>query len=164
MTNFYIDLVARYVHILAVVTLIGGQVYSSMILPGALGRLSSQESGKLSFDLLRRQPAFVWGHLVAIVVSGSVMAAPRLPDILAFGTYGVVLAIKLLLVALLLAIAAVNSFSVVPRLLRLMATGLDNEDVRDQVRYLTGLSNTLVRLNIGLGLLIVLLAALLASL
>lgn len=160
----YIDLFARFIHILAVVTLVGGQTYMGMILPGAAKQLSATEGMKLSFHLLRRQPAFVWGHLVAIVLSGAVMAAYRLPTILSFGPYGVVLLVKLLLVAILLALSAMNSFSVVPRLVRLLGSLQAEAGLNDQIGYLTGLSNLLVRLNVALGVIIVLLGALLASL
>jgi uncharacterized membrane protein len=163
-TTNYIDLAARFVHILAVITLVGGQTYAGLILPGAARRLSAEEGNKLSFELLHRQPAFVWGHLVAIVITGVIMAASRLPLILSYGAYGIVLSVKLLLVAILLALAAVNSFSVVPRLLRLMGGQPQDQNLTDQIRYLSGLSTLLVRLNVGLGIGIVLLAAVLASL
>ncbi len=160
----YLDIVARYVHVLAVITLVGSQAYSSTLLSGMVQRLAPEEASKLYLGLLRGQPAFVWGHLAAIVASGLVLAGLRLSTILTFGPYGTILLVKLLLVAVLLAIAALNSFSVVPRLMRLMVLGSNDPQVLDQIRYLARLSNRLVRFNVAVAAAIVLLAVALTTL
>lgn len=110
-------LVAKTVHILAVSVWVGGMIFVAMVLAPKLRRLPAYQRGTLFSELGRRFSRIGWIAIVLLVVSGLLQAYARTGDLMRIfsGTFGTLLALKVALVALLLAEGAVHDFLLGPR-------------------------------------------------
>lgn len=87
--------IMRWLHIASVVTLIGGMLYASVVIAGALGALAPEQAATLTEKAAERFRPLVWLAIAALILSGiyNVLAAPGHSS-----RYLVLFAIKLLLV------------------------------------------------------------------
>lgn len=110
-------LVAKTVHILAVSVWVGGMIFVATVLAPKLRRLPAYQRGTLFSELGRRFSRIGWIAIVLLVVSGLLQAYARTGDLMRIfsGTFGTLLALKVALVALLLAEGAVHDFLLGPR-------------------------------------------------
>ncbi len=159
----------RWVHLLAAMTWIGGQLFLVLVLLPVLRRtLPSAQRTLLVAQLGGRFAVVGWIALALLVVTGFLNGERRgvawesLPA--AQSTYGQVLFAKLCLVAVVIALTFLHSQIFGPRLTRLATQAADNDPQAEAYRRrLARLSAIVSVINLLLNLVIVYLAARLVS-
>jgi len=111
-------LVIVWLHLLSVVTWMGGLLFGSHLVAPRLARATEAERGLLG-DLLRRFRLVAWMAITLLIVTGSINLAQllRAAQPLEAGA-GRLLALKLFLALIALYLAAHRDFALLPRLLR----------------------------------------------
>lgn len=111
-------LVAVWLHLLAVVTWMGGLVFGSHLVAPRLAQAGPAERGVLA-HLLRRFRLVAWMAIALLVLTGLVNLASLPVSVSALAERGVgsLLALKLFLAVLTLSLAAHRDFALLPRLL-----------------------------------------------
>lgn len=161
--------VIRWVHLLAAMTWIGGQIFLVLVvLPVLRGALPSPQRTLLVAQLGRRFAVVGWLALGLLIVTGFLNGERRgvawesLPA--AQSTYGRILFAKLCLVAVVIAMTFVHSQILGPRMARLAAQAAGNDpQAETHRRRLARLSAIVSASNLLLNLVIVYLAARLVS-
>ncbi|MBI2855773.1 MAG: copper resistance protein CopC/CopD [Chloroflexi bacterium] len=119
------SLIVDYVHRLGVVLWIGGVVHLAALTPILLRGLSEEERQEVLQPLVARFSALATLCVGTVIVSGLYLAWVHVSDIRALPTpYGITLVIKVLMVAPLLLLGAMNLLWVGPRLSRHLSAPL----------------------------------------
>ncbi len=107
-----------WLHLLAVVTWMGGLLFASHLVAPRLARAAAPERDALA-DLLRRFRLVAWMAITLLVVTGLINLAQvlRAPALLERGA-GQLLTLKLFLALIALYLTAHRDFALLPRLLR----------------------------------------------
>ena len=111
-------LLVVWLHLLAVVTWMGGLLFGSHFVAPRLARAGEAERGLLA-ELLRRVRLVAWMAITLLIVTGLINLAQvlRAPALLERGA-GQLLALKLFLALIALYLTAHRDFAVLPRLLK----------------------------------------------
>lgn len=114
-----------WLHVVAGGVWIGGLVWLTMALPAILRALDADERRRLLGQLVQRFSWLAGASVLAIVLSGAYAGTLYIPsaDALLDTTYGAALSGKLILVAPLLLLGAVNLLVLHPRVRRAVAAG-----------------------------------------
>jgi uncharacterized membrane protein len=153
----YAAILNGWLHLLAAVVWIGGAYFSSQILAPAAGELPPAEAGKLNRAVAGRATPTIWAAILLVVVTGMVRMAGLgffNPDILIGTPYGNVLSIKLFLVAVMVFIGALTTWTGAD-LARMAA---DSPPPVDKIRAARGRINNFLRAIVGLGAIVILLS------
>jgi uncharacterized membrane protein len=146
-----VTLLALWVHLLGVVVWLGGVLYQShVLLPLA------RRGGVSTFaEAARRQRPFAWTALALVVLTGlyNVTRLGPLEKVMESGA-GLVLAGKLMLVLLLIALAAQRDFTHVVRLGILLHTGDDPAPTLRTIAWLDRVAVLLAVVIVYLGLVV----------
>jgi copper transport protein len=144
-------------HLLASAVWVGMLVQLALFLFWVRRRPSVEERDQLIVGHLRRFSPFAATSVVILLASGSVNALSQLPDVSATveTVYGQVLMVKLSLMMALLLVAAVNAFYLRPRLTASSASGTEPASA-SKARALLW---RMIRIEIGLAILVLLVAA-----
>lgn len=150
----------RWLHLMAAVTWMGGMLFLVLVIVPALrGRLEPGQRMELVGQVGKRFSYVGWGAVAVLVPSGVLLAMDRgmTWDNLLSTSYGIVLSIKIALVAGMIALSYLHDFVLGPRLVELSsAPGADTEGLQNRVRVLS-------RTNVLLGILVLLCVAILTS-
>ncbi|MDP1809738.1 MAG: DUF4149 domain-containing protein [Actinomycetota bacterium] len=155
-----LDIVVHWLHLLAAFTWVGGLIFVNVVLTPAMQPkgIPPQFVRLMGMERFR---AFAWGSIIILVITGVYKAVQTVPDIsdLTTSAYGLTLLIKITAVAMMVAITVVNSIVLRRRITQAPAGpgGTPPVEMQTMGRRLVILS----RLNLGLGLLVVLLATML---
>ena len=167
---FSVWALVRWLHLLSAITWIGGQLFILIVLlPIMRGVLPRDERTILFARVGRRYGLVSWVALVLLIVTGFLNGERRGVNWshLSAGTYGRILAAKLVLVALVLVITGVHALFFGRRLTVLAERNreLDDDDpaLAAERRRLGMASGVLSGINLLLNLVIVLLAAALVA-
>ncbi len=111
-------LVVVWLHLLSVVTWMGGLLFGSHLVAPRLARTGEAERSLLA-ELLRRFRLVAWMAITLLIVTGLINLSTllRAPAVLEAGA-GRLLALKLFLALIALYLAAHRDFALLPRLLR----------------------------------------------
>ncbi|MFQ5871056.1 MAG: CopD family protein [Candidatus Geothermarchaeales archaeon] len=148
----YYNIVLGWVHVFAVIAVVGGSVFSDRILQPSLQSISPDQAGKLFEAVAKRFTALVWLAIITIAATGLLRAdyfGALTTDILLRTTYGTILLTKMVLFAAMIIIALIITMIG----LRL-AKPLSQEYVKQAQTRIKILSRT----NIVLSIIVVLLA------
>jgi uncharacterized membrane protein len=153
-----------YLHVLAAITWVGGSLFlAAVVVPVARRIEDPTERARLIGEVGRRFRGLGWLALATLVVTGALNAVGRWGEAAVINPAfyasapGRLLALKVLLVGILLLMSAVHDFVLGPRLSALGRTAPD-EPERLRLRRRTV---SLARLELALGLVVVLLGVLL---
>jgi copper transport protein len=148
---------ADFSHLLASAVWVGMLVQLALLLAWVRRRPSVEERDELMLGHLRRFSPFAATSVVILLASGSANALSQLPDVNAIveTAYGQVLIIKLSLMTALLLVAAVNAFYLRP-LLTSRSAPVTEPTSAPRARALLW---RMVRVEIGLALVVLLVAA-----
>lgn len=155
-----LDIAVHWLHLLAAFTWVGGLIFVNVVLTPAVQPkgIPPQFVRLMGMERFR---AFAWGSIIILVITGVYNAVQTVPAIsdLTTSAYGLTLLIKIMVVAMMAAITAVNSIVLRRRITQAPAGPGATPPVEMQTmgKRLVILS----RLNLGLGLLVLLLATLL---
>ena len=146
-----------WVHMLAAVVWIGGMVFNLFVVRPPMGVVDLPQRLKLADGILRRFIPVVWISVGLLVLTGLLMTLKRVAsfEILLKTGYGNILILKLTLVAVMISIVASIRYSLLPRFESLIEA--QSSDLNKVLRQMV----TLVKVNLVLGVLILLLAELL---
>jgi uncharacterized membrane protein len=153
-----------FLHILAAIVWIGGALFLVFVLVPVIRRPELRQHAPVLLTLSgKRFKAVGWGTLVVLVITGLInlhcrgmlatMAAPEFWDT----SMGQVLALKLVLVTLILTMSVVHDFYVGPKAVQLMREAPDS----DQTKRFRAAASWMGRINVLLGLVVVLLGVML---
>ncbi|GBE18938.1 copper resistance protein D [archaeon BMS3Abin16] len=146
-----------WLHILAAVVWIGGMAFNLLVVRPSMGVVDLPQRLKLADGILRRFIPVVWISVGLLVLTGFLMTLKRVAsfEILLKTGYGNILILKLTLVAVMISIVASIRYSLLPRFESLIEA--QSSDLNKVLRQMV----TLVKVNLVLGVLILLLAELL---
>jgi len=146
-----------WVHMLAAVVWIGGMVFNLLVVRPSMGVVDLPQRLKLADNILRRFIPVVWISVGLLVLTGLLMTLKRVAsfEILLKTGYGNILILKLTVVAVMISIVASIRYSLLPRFESL----IDSQS--NDLNKVLGQMVTLVKVNLVLGVLILLLAELL---
>ncbi len=156
----------RWIHLISAITWIGGQLFILIVLlPIMRTSLPRNERTLLFAQVGRRYAVLSWIALALLVVTGVLNGErrgidwARLPD----SSYGRILLVKLIFVAIVIVITLVHALYFGRRITeiaeRVQAMGKDDASVTAERRRLQIISGVLSGINLLLNLVIVLLAA-----
>ncbi len=150
-----------WLHLLAAVAWIGGMVFLSLVLVPILKRepFAAQRGGLIRAAALRFR-FVVWSAIAVLLTTGPLLVMNRGWSLGEPGGWPVVLAVKLTLIAVLLALTVAHDFFIGPRVGRILQTPEASRAGRD--RLLVGSSSWLPRLSLLLALAVLLSAVSLA--
>ena len=155
-----LGIVMRWLHLTAAFTWLGGLIFMNVVLtPAVAPRGIPPQFIRLMG--MKRFSRFAWGSIAVLVITGIYNTATVLssPANLITTTYGIVLLIKIIAVALMIGITAENNLILAPKL---MAGAPKPPNPPD--KKITGIQKTLVKLsyvNLILGFTVLLLVAIL---
>jgi len=110
-----LTVIARFLHLLATVTWIGGMVTINLVLMPSLAAIDPPQRGKLLGAALERFKPLALGAMVVLLVTGVIVAPPR--ALLNLSTpYGVTLALKHVVVLAMVVIGLMVPFVISPRM------------------------------------------------
>ncbi len=108
------DYIVNALHLLATVMWIGGMAYTAVVLMPAAQGLEPGPRGQLMGAVAKRFSIVAWSSIVLLLITGLI----KTPTEMLLDTtspYGVVLTVKHALVLIMIIIASVITFSVVPK-------------------------------------------------
>lgn len=155
-----LDIIAHWLHLVAAFTWVGGLIFMNIVLTPAVQPrgIPPQFIRLMGMERFR---AFAWGSIIILIMTGVYNTVRNVPDISALttGAYGLTLLIKIIVVAVMVLITAVNSIVLRRRITEAPAGpgGTPPVEMQTMGKQLVVLS----RLMLGLGLLVLLLATLL---
>jgi uncharacterized membrane protein len=152
-----------WLHMLGTVVWIGGlSVFSLLVLPAASKTLQARDKVNFLLEIQKRMNPLAWFSLALLVGTGMMQMSinPNYSGFLAINsTWGMAIFIKHLLFLAMVAISAYQTWGLMPALRRAtlrQAKGMDDKDAVNLQRS----EVFLVRINLGLGVLVLLLTAL----
>ncbi len=150
------DIVMLWLHTLAAVSWVGGMVFNLFVLRPSVGVIDAGDRVKLSLTVLRRFIPLVWLCVVVLAISGTYLSVLKVgsPEILIGSSFGRILLLKLIIVAVMVSIVAYIRYNRLPLLESLVGT--------PEIGGVLGGVVSLVRLNLALGALVLLLSGVLA--
>ena len=160
---------ARWLHLLAAITWIGGQLFILIVLlPIMRGALPRDERVLLFARVGRRYGLVSWVALSVLIVTGVINGQRRgvnWAHLFQAGSYGQILGAKLVLVAVVIVVTIVHAGYFGRRMTTLAERALASDDpaLAAERRRLQVISGVLSGLNLLLNLVIVLLAAALVA-
>jgi uncharacterized membrane protein len=107
--------VAEFLHLLATVAWIGGMLFMKLVLIPSMAALEPPQRGRLMGGVAKRFTMVAWTSTAVLLVTGF-MKAPSQYLFDGSTTYGVLLAVKHALIALMIVVGVVITFFVAPRL------------------------------------------------
>ncbi len=145
-------------HILAAVVWVGGMVFNLLVVRPSMSVVDPPQRLKLADGILRRFIPVVWMSVGLLVFTGLLMTLKRVAsfEILLKTVYGNLLILKLVVVTLMISIVVLIRYSLLPRFESL----IDSQS--RELNKVLGQMVTLVKVNLALGILVLLLAELLA--
>ena len=155
-----IGIVVRWLHLMAAFTWLGGLIFMNVVLTPAVASKGIPPQF-IRLMGMKRFSSFAWGSIAVLVVTGALNTVATLGSVGNFiaTPYGIVLAIKIILVALMIGVTAENNLILAPKL----AAGAPQPPEGPSPKTL-GIQRRLVRLsylNLALGLTVLLLVAIL---
>lgn len=155
-----LDIIVHWLHLLAAFTWVGGLIFVNVVLTPAVQPKGIPPQFVRLMGMERFRP-FAWGSIIILVITGVYNTVQNVPSVAALTTssYGLTLLIKLAAVAVMAAITFVNSIVLRRRITQAPAGpgGTPPPEMQTMGRRLVVLS----RLNLGLALLVILLATML---
>jgi uncharacterized membrane protein len=150
------DIVMLWLHTLAAVSWVGGMVFNLFVLRPSVGVIDAGDRVKLSLTVLRRFIPLVWLCVVVLAISGIYLSVLKVGslEILIGSSFGRILLLKLVIVAVMVSIVAYIRYNRLPLLESLVGT--------PKIGVVLGGVVSLVRLNLALGALVLLLSGILA--
>ncbi len=113
-----IIIINRWLHLIAAFTWLGGLIFMNLVLtPAVVPKGIPPQFVRLMG--IKRFRAFAWGSIVVLVITGTTTTVAKLSSLSDFWStnYGIILGIKILLVALMIAITSMNSLVIGPKLM-----------------------------------------------
>lgn len=152
-----LDIFVLWLHIVAAVTWVGALIFMNVVLSPAVAPKGVPPQFVRLMGISRFRP-FAWGSIAVLLVTGVYNFWQRSAGSLAVlvTPYGWVLITKLLLYAVMVIITALNSL-IIPNLMKQAVPGSMKPD--EKVLRLGGRLVILSRVNLALGLLVLLLAS-----
>lgn len=153
-------IVVRWLHLTAAFTWLGGLIFMNVVLtPAVAPRGIPPQFIRLMG--MKRFSRFAWSSIGVLVVTGIYNTATVLSSLtnLITTTYGIVLLIKIIAVALMIGVTVENNLILAPKLMAGAPKPPQPPDAK-----IVGIQKTLVRLsylNLGLGLTVLILVAIL---
>lgn len=130
--------IAGSLHILTTVTWIGSMIYSIFAVTPALKHLGAPRSHAINMIAAGRFSSLTWASLVVLIVTGIYAVAGKVDKLSPFfgQPAGIVLFIKLLLVAALIVILLLQIYAFSPKMKKLInpATPKDQENALEMAR------------------------------
>lgn len=147
-----------WLHTLAAVAWVGGMVFNLLVLRPSMGVVDPAQRIKLAEKVLKRFIPLVWICIGVLLFTGILLALPKVPSLkVLFGSfYGSILLFKLALVLIMIFIVVIIRYAFLPRLESLIA--ISSPDVGKVMGQIV----SLVKINLGLGVLVLLLTGFLA--
>ena len=143
------SLVSVWLHLLGVVTWVGGLVYQAHV----LSPMAPRDGAAPLAEMLRRARRVTWVAIALVVLTGfyNVTLLGPLDRVLASGA-ALLLALKFMLVLAAVAIAGQRDFAQLPRLARALAAGEDVRPALGAIKWMDRLVLLLAAVIIYLGL------------
>jgi uncharacterized membrane protein len=153
-----VSTITEFLHVLATTTWIGGMIYTNAVLMPSISAINPQERGKLIGAVSKRFTLYAWGSIIILVITGF-MATPSGLLFSTATTYGTTLTIKHVVVLVMIVVGLLITFVISPKLMSLAPSPGD----KPSPDYLKtqGQLTLLARVNLVLGILVLLLAVML---
>ncbi|MGQ9632179.1 MAG: CopD family protein [bacterium] len=169
--NVYYVIIA-WLHLLATVIWIGGMAFYVLVLIPSLAAIDPPQRGRLLGVLIKRYAPIAWGSVILLIVTGVLITVNRaaLDALSRTAPYRIVLAIKHVIVLAMVAIGAITSFVIGPKLMapppkpEEASSGPPPAGPPPEVMKLQRRSATLGNINLALGVIVLLLTAILRRL
>lgn len=147
-----------WLHTLAAVAWIGGMIFNLFVLRPSMGAIDPDQRIKLAVKVLNRFLTIVWISVGALILTGILIISSKPSYLKAlFGSpYGNILLFKLAVVLVMVLIVTVIRYVLLPRLESMIAGSSPD------VSRVMGQMLNLVKINLGLGVLVLLLSGFLA--
>ncbi|WP_309493375.1 CopD family protein [Candidatus Hecatella orcuttiae] len=147
-----INVVMDWLHLLATTVWIGGMFFNIVILRPSLAIVDPQQRVKLVDQVLSRFLYLAWISIFTLIVTGILTATPTNLN------YGILLSVKHAIVTAMVFIVAMISFILFPKLRKLVSqTG--STKLPSEMRELLSRIVLLVKLNLSLGIVVLLFTA-----
>lgn len=155
-----LNVVMYWLHTLAAVAWIGGMVFNLLVLRPSMGVVDPHQRVKLAVKALKRFIPLVWISILTLIFTGVFLAMPKASSLEAIfrSPYGNVLLFKLAVVLVMVTIVTVIRYTLLPRLNYLIAGS--SPDVGRVIGHIV----ILVKINLTLGVLVLLLSGFLVFL
>jgi len=153
-----VSTITDFLHVLATTTWIGGMIYTNAVLMPSLSAIEPSQRGKLIGAVSKRFTLFAWSSIIILVITGF-MVTPSGVLFNTSNTYGITLTIKHVVVLVMIVIGLLITFVISPKLMSL-APSADEKPAPDYLKA-QGQLALLARVNLVLGILVLLLAVML---
>ncbi len=152
------NVVIFWLHILAAVTWIGGMVFNLLVVRPSMGVVDSPQRLRLADRILRRFIPVVWISVGLLLITGLPMTLQRVVSYKWFFEtgYGNILILKLVVVLMMISIVALIRYELLPNFESLIDTQ------SPELSKVMGRMVSLVKINLTLGVFVLLLAEFLA--
>ena len=159
--------ISASLHILAAVTWIGSMIYSQFAVTPALKPLGSSRASAVNMMATERFSPLTWSSLVVLIVTGTYATISNKDKLIPFFQQpaGIILFIKLLLVATLIVILLLQIYNYGPRMRKLINPATPKNQENDLAMIRT--SNTARELSTAhliTGIVVIILAVILSKL
>lgn len=162
-----INVILDWLHLLATTVWIGGMAFNIWVLRPSLPVIEPAERVKLVGAALRRFIYVAWLSIAALILTG-IFLGRGAPEALLRSNYGIALIIKHTIVVVMTVIVALVSFVFFPKLKIFLneidANAHDATKLPPELATLLGKIVALVKLNLTLGVIVLLVTALLGEL
>lgn len=116
--------ILHWLHLLGIVTWVGGLFFQILVMNPALGVVSPPERGKFMGAFMRRWTPLVWGAVALTGITGILEARSGIGIAALFGfssLYSNLLLLKIALATVMIIVGAIASFVLAPRLMSIAA-------------------------------------------
>ncbi|HWR43479.1 DUF4149 domain-containing protein [Sporomusa sp.] len=154
-------------HILAAVTWIGSMIYSEFAVKPALKPLPDMKAHAVNGMAMKNFSTLTWTSLIILILTGSYATLDKKKELtpLLEEPSGIVLTIKLILVAIMIGILLIQVFSIGPKMSSLINPSTpQNQENQMQMTRVSNSATNLSKIHLYAGVLIVILAVILSAL
>ncbi len=117
-------IIIRFLHEMATIIWIGGMIFQAIALTPVLKKMGSDIQLKVRSGIVKNFSRVSIACIIIIAITGIILSVGRINGGLSIlSSYGAVLLIKHAVTALLIVLSMVNAFVVMPKVLRLSASG-----------------------------------------
>jgi len=162
-----LHIISGSLHILAAVTWIGSMIYSEFAVKPALNNLGDMKAHGVNGIAMKKFSNLTWGSLVILILTGSYAIYDKKDKLtpLFQEPSGIVLFVKLILVAVMIVILFLQVFVYGPKMNSLISPSTpQNQENQMEMTKISNTAKVLSKTHLYVGIIIVILAVILSGL